>query len=108
MATRWVSRYGRDEEIIGSIEAGKLADFVVLGGDYMTCPADDISKLPVLLTVVGGRTVYERDKDGVMLDPQTQSIFFPAADMRQGGGAWEDKQIPKEKVDEMLRRQREE
>ena len=94
MGTRWASRYGRDEKIIGSIEAGKLADFVVLGGDYMACPEDEISKLPVLLTVVGGRIVYDRDKDGVLLDPVTNSIFFPAADMRQGGGAWEDKEIP--------------
>jgi predicted amidohydrolase YtcJ len=30
------------EYILGSIEAGKLADFVVIPFDYMTIPAEDI------------------------------------------------------------------
>ena len=46
------------EDILGSIEAGKLADFVVIDRDYMTCPAEDIWRIKVLMTVVGGEVVY--------------------------------------------------
>lgn len=46
------------EDILGSIEVGKLADFVVIDRDYMTCPIDDIWKIEVLMTVVGGEVVY--------------------------------------------------
>jgi len=59
MATRWAAYYTGDEESLGSIERGKLADLVVLGGDYLTVPADEIAKIPVVMTVVGGKVVYE-------------------------------------------------
>jgi len=32
---------------------------VVLGGDFMTFPENDLDKLRILMTVVGGRIVYE-------------------------------------------------
>ena len=64
MATQWAARYSADEEVLGTIEPGKLADLVVFGGDYMTWPEDDLSNLPVLLTVVDGHIVYDREKDG--------------------------------------------
>jgi predicted amidohydrolase YtcJ len=47
-----------DEKKKGSIEVGKLADVVILNGDYLTVPADRISALQSLLTMVGGRIVY--------------------------------------------------
>ena len=59
MKTRWAAYISEDEDKLGSIEVGKLADFVVLGGDYMTVPEDEISEIPVLMTVVGGKVVYE-------------------------------------------------
>jgi predicted amidohydrolase YtcJ len=43
---------------IGSIEVGKYADFVVLDHDILTCPVNDIRGTKVLLTSIGGRTVY--------------------------------------------------
>jgi predicted amidohydrolase YtcJ len=47
-----------DEGRKGSIEVGKLADLVVLNGDYLTVPEDRIRSLESVLTVVGGRVVY--------------------------------------------------
>ena len=47
-----------DEKIKGSIEVGKLADFVVLAEDILTVPAKRIEKMDVLMTVIGGKTVF--------------------------------------------------
>ena len=48
------------EDILGSIEVGKLADFVVLPVDYMTMPAEDIWKIKPDQTIIGGEVVYTR------------------------------------------------
>lgn len=48
------------EEEIGSLEAGKSADFVILDQDVATCPVDDIADTRVLSTWFAGRKVYER------------------------------------------------
>jgi predicted amidohydrolase YtcJ len=48
-----------EENAKGSIEVGKLADFVVIDRDYMTIPADEIGDTKVLMTVVGGEIVHE-------------------------------------------------
>jgi predicted amidohydrolase YtcJ len=44
----------------GSIEPGKLADFVLLDRDIMTVPAQQIPETKVQMTVLGGKVVYER------------------------------------------------
>lgn len=46
------------EDQIGGLEEGKLADFVVIDRDYMTCPVEEIRRINVLETWVGGRRVY--------------------------------------------------
>jgi predicted amidohydrolase YtcJ len=48
------------EDTLGSIEVGKLADFVVIPVDYMTVPAEDIWKIKPDMTVIGGETVYTK------------------------------------------------
>lgn len=49
-----------DEAAIkGSIEPGKLADFVVLSADYMTIPTTQVRDLKAVATYVGGRQVYQ-------------------------------------------------
>jgi predicted amidohydrolase YtcJ len=50
-----------EEKIKGSIEPGKLADLVVLPEDIMTCPDRSIESMNVLMTMVGGKVVYQRD-----------------------------------------------
>jgi predicted amidohydrolase YtcJ len=42
----------------GTLAAGKLADVTVLSEDIFRIPADDIKKVNVLYTVVGGRVVF--------------------------------------------------
>jgi predicted amidohydrolase YtcJ len=49
------------EEQKGSLEPGKLADFIVLDRDILTCPVDDVKDTQVLETWLGGRQVYRRN-----------------------------------------------
>lgn len=58
--TTWAAYGAFEEDIKGSISSGKLADFIVIDRDYMTCPADEIKDIQVLQTVVGGETVYKK------------------------------------------------
>ena len=50
---------GFEEDIKGSLTAGKLMDFVVLSDNLLTMDPDDIKDVTVLTTVVGGKVVYE-------------------------------------------------
>ena len=58
--TSWAARISEDEDKLGTIEEGKLADLVVLGRDYLTVPLDEIGEIPVLMTILDGRVVYEQ------------------------------------------------
>jgi predicted amidohydrolase YtcJ len=49
----------RQEKDSGSLEVGKLADMIVLDRNFFTIPAEDIANIKVLLTVVGGKIVYQ-------------------------------------------------
>jgi hypothetical protein len=49
-----------DEDHLGSIEVGKLADIVVLGEDILEVPTSKIMDIPVDMTIVGGKTVFKR------------------------------------------------
>ena len=53
-----------EEKTKGSIEPGKWADFVVLAEDILTVPDKRIEKMKVLMTVVGGKTVFVDDTFG--------------------------------------------
>jgi predicted amidohydrolase YtcJ len=47
-----------EEHIKGSLEPGKLADFIILDRDILTCPVDEIADTVVLETWVGGKRVF--------------------------------------------------
>jgi predicted amidohydrolase YtcJ len=50
--------FGEKEK--GSLEAGKLADLIVLDKDILTCPIDEIKNIQVERTYLGGKLLYER------------------------------------------------
>ncbi len=46
------------EQELGSLETGKMADFLVLDRDYLTVPESEIREIRPVMTVVGGRVVH--------------------------------------------------
>lgn len=44
----------------GSLEPGKLADFIVLGRDVLTCPVNEVKTIEVDRTFVGGKEIFRR------------------------------------------------
>ena len=49
-----------EEDLKGSIEIGKYADFVVLDKNILTCEEEDIEKIEILHTIVGGEIKYSK------------------------------------------------
>jgi predicted amidohydrolase YtcJ len=49
----------KEEDKLGSIEEGKLADLVVLNDDYFSVSDESLKKLGSILTIVGGRIVHD-------------------------------------------------
>jgi len=58
--TIWPAYAGFMENVAGSLSPGKYADFVVLDQDIMTVAPERILETNVVMTVLGGETVYER------------------------------------------------
>ena len=59
--TVWAAEYVEREKVLGSLERGKYADLVVLNNDYFTVPEREIRKIKPLLTMVGGKIVFQAD-----------------------------------------------
>src|SRR5437016_1254088 len=57
--TLWAAYAAFEEDLKGSIAVGKLADFTVLSADIMKIPEPEILKTRNLMTIIGGRVVYE-------------------------------------------------
>lgn len=57
IASAWASF---EESDLGTIEAGKAADFTIIEGDLREMPESELWKATVAKTIVGGEIVYER------------------------------------------------
>ena len=60
MMTSAAARFSFDEKQRGSIETGKLGDFVVLDDHFLTVPAERLRTMRADMTVIGGRIAFER------------------------------------------------
>ena len=60
MFTIWGSYAVFEEDIKGSIEVGKLADFTIFSKDIMKIPEEEIMSSEIVSTIVGGRVVYSK------------------------------------------------
>ena len=57
----WNNAYAAfEDQVKGSLQAGKLADITVLSRDIMTIPEDEIPATDVVYTIVGGKIAYDR------------------------------------------------
>jgi predicted amidohydrolase YtcJ len=58
-----MTRYGAyplwKEHAIGSLEPGKLADVVILNGNYLEVPVEELDTLTSIFTMTGGKVAYE-------------------------------------------------
>ena len=52
---------GFEEDIKGSIEVGKLADFTIFNQNLMEVPDNEILNTKVMMTIVGGEILFQRD-----------------------------------------------
>ena len=50
------------DRLVGTLEAGKLADLAVLSQDIFSVPLESIGKTRVVTTMVGGKIVYTADR----------------------------------------------
>jgi len=60
MFTIWPAHGAFQEDIRGSVEVGKYADFTIFNRDFMTVPVADILTAENVMTIVGGKIVYRR------------------------------------------------
>ena len=59
MFTIWPAIASFEDNVKGTIEVGKLADFTIFDKDIMTIPEQEILKVKNICTIVGGRVVFE-------------------------------------------------
>jgi predicted amidohydrolase YtcJ len=67
----WMSS---EEDKKGTLEPGKLADLVVLSGDYFSMPVDEVKNLESVLTMVGGKVVYAAGPHAALDAPPPPSL----------------------------------
>ena len=58
--TVWAAKSNFEEKEKGSLEKGKLADFIILDADIMKEAPEKLLKISVLKTFIGGEKVYEK------------------------------------------------
>ena len=59
--TLWPAYASFCEDVLGSLTPGKYADFIVVSQDVMSVAPERILDTQVLMTVLGGRVVYQKE-----------------------------------------------
>jgi len=59
--TIWAAHAAFNEDVLGSIEVGKFADFTVLDKDILLIDPKEILGTKVLYTIVGGQVKFEKN-----------------------------------------------
>nr|WP_042178339.1 amidohydrolase [Kibdelosporangium sp. MJ126-NF4]CEL13125.1 Exoenzymes regulatory protein AepA precursor [Kibdelosporangium sp. MJ126-NF4]CTQ98813.1 Exoenzymes regulatory protein AepA precursor [Kibdelosporangium sp. MJ126-NF4] len=59
--TTWAAYGVGEENVAGRVREGFRADLTVFGGDPLACPAEELTDLPVALTVVDGRVAHRAE-----------------------------------------------
>jgi predicted amidohydrolase YtcJ len=59
MYTRWAAYIQFADHERGTIEAGKLADLVVIDRDFLRCPEDDLARIQPVMVIVDGKVVRQ-------------------------------------------------
>jgi hypothetical protein len=62
MMTSWPARYVLKEDVLGTLEAGKFADVLVLNQDYFDVSIEELPNTHPLLTIVGGKITVLREE----------------------------------------------
>jgi predicted amidohydrolase YtcJ len=62
MMTNWAARYVMKEDVLGSLEKGKWADFVILSNDYFAGPPEALYDVYPVMTVVAGNVRVLREE----------------------------------------------
>jgi predicted amidohydrolase YtcJ len=76
--TTWAPQYMLKEKDLGTLETGKMADFVVLDKDFFTIPVTDIPMIRPQMTVVGGVTRFLHADLAKKLGTEPVGFQFPA------------------------------
>jgi predicted amidohydrolase YtcJ len=61
MFTIWPAYGAFQENIRGSVEVGKYADFTIFDKDWLTIPESEILNSENLMTIVGGKITYQKN-----------------------------------------------
>ncbi|PNK60848.1 amidohydrolase [Psychrobacter sp. FDAARGOS_221] len=77
--------FSSEENVKGTLEPGKYADFVLLSDDYFTVPEEKIKTIESVLTVLGGDVVYGAGEYS-KLDPQLPPISPSWSPVKYYGG----------------------
>ena len=56
----WIAAFQEDQK--GTIEVGKLADLTIFSKDIMTVPSEEILNAEIVMTVVNGKIVFQRER----------------------------------------------
>ncbi len=61
--TLWPAQQHKEGDRKGSLEAGKLADLIIISQDPLTTNKKDLDKIQVIETIKGGKTIYKLEQN---------------------------------------------